>query len=139
VADYRYNPPPNWPAPPEGWTPPKDWQPDPAWGPAPDGWDFWVPNGAAEEAGGRPNRNAWGRTAIVALIFTALLSIIPIVAGADNLAEAIGFYVGRSLMAYVITALWAFFSSRPWGWVRYSVTFVAITLVLGLVTTAGGA
>ncbi|MCK0114163.1 hypothetical protein MWU75_18650 [Ornithinimicrobium sp. F0845] len=135
MADYRYNSPPNWPAPPEGWTPPKGWQPDPAWGPEPEGWEFWVR--AAEEAGGRPNRNAWGRAAVVALIVTALLSIIPVVAGADNLAEVIGFYVGRSLVAYLATALWAFFSSRRWGWTRYAVTFVAITLVLGLFNTAG--
>ena len=98
-----------------------------------------MPAEAGEEAGGRPNRNAWGRTAVVALIFTALLSVIPLAAGADNPAAVIGFYVGRSLMAYLITALWAFFSSRRWGWVRYTVTFVALTLVLAVISTAGGA
>ena len=42
-ANWRFNPPPDWPAPPLGWTPPPGWQPDPSWPPAPPGWQFWVP------------------------------------------------------------------------------------------------
>lgn len=42
---YRYNSPPNWPQPPHGWAPPPGWQPDPSWPPAPEGWQFWVPDG----------------------------------------------------------------------------------------------
>ncbi|MBO2457811.1 DUF4041 domain-containing protein [Actinomadura violacea] len=42
-AEWRYNPPPTWPAPPAGWTPPAGWMPDPGWPPAPPGWQFWTP------------------------------------------------------------------------------------------------
>lgn len=137
VADHRYNSPPNWPAPPQGWTPPEGWQPDPAWGPAPEGWQFWTPEGAVP--GGRPNRGAWGRTAIIAVISVVLLAIIPAVAGADNLAQVIGFFAGRALMAYLITAAWAFFSRKHWGWGRYVLTFFLATLVLTVIGNAGGA
>ena len=36
--EYRFNPPPNWPAPPAGWSPSAGWQPDPTWPPPPPGW-----------------------------------------------------------------------------------------------------
>ena len=137
MADLRYNSPPNWPAPPQGWVPPEGWQPDPAWGPPPEGWQFWTPEGGA--AGGRPNRNAWGRAAIIAVISVALLTIFPLVGGADNLAEVIGFFVGRALVAYLITAVWAFFSRKHWGWGRYVLTFFLATLVLVVIGNAGGA
>lgn len=52
-ANWRFNPPPDWPAPPLGWTPPPGWQPDPSWPPAPPGWQFWVP--AARGAVGERN------------------------------------------------------------------------------------
>lgn len=42
MTEYRFNPPPGWPAPPPGWLPPPGWQPDPSWPPAPAGWQFWV-------------------------------------------------------------------------------------------------
>ena len=42
-----FNPPPGWPKPPDGWVPPKGWAPDPSWPPAPDGWQLWLPTGAA--------------------------------------------------------------------------------------------
>ncbi|WBU37384.1 hypothetical protein [Homoserinibacter sp. YIM 151385] len=45
--EYRFSPPPGWPAPPAGWTPPPGWTPDPAWPPAPEGWTFWEPVGDA--------------------------------------------------------------------------------------------
>lgn len=48
---YRFNPPPNWPVEEPGWTPPPGWQPDPSWGPAPEGWNFWVEEGASDAAG----------------------------------------------------------------------------------------
>jgi HNH endonuclease len=49
-ANYRFNPPPDWPAPPADWSPPPGWQPDPSWPPAPPGWQFWLPvRGAAGE------------------------------------------------------------------------------------------
>ncbi|WP_434080601.1 hypothetical protein [Sanguibacter sp. Z1732] len=48
---YRYNSPPGWPPPPEGWSPPPGWQPDPSWPPAPEGWEFWLPDPGATEAG----------------------------------------------------------------------------------------
>lgn len=150
MADYRYNPPPNWPAPPaQGWTPPRDWQPDPSWGPAPEGWEFWVaPDGGAPDGGaadgpaapvesGRPNRSAWGRTAIIALISVAILAIFPIVGDADNVAEVIGAFTGRALLAYLVTAAWAFFSRKHWGWGRYVLTFVLVTLLLSVIGNLG--
>ena len=42
-GQYRFNPPPNWPAPPENFVPVAEWEPDRAWGPPPDGWLVWVP------------------------------------------------------------------------------------------------
>lgn len=137
MADPEYNSPPNWPAPPEGWTPPEGWQPDPAWGPAPEGWEFWTQAGGA--TGGRPNRNAWGRTAVIAAISVAILAIFPLVGGADNLAEVIGSFAGRALVAFLVTAVWAFFSRKPWGWGRYVLTFVAVTVLLAAIGNAGNA
>lgn len=136
MAQHRYNSPPNWPAPPDGWTPPKDWAPDPAWGPAPDGWQFWVPAGGSSTEG-RPNRSAWGRAAVVTLVLCALLGIVPFAAGFDEPAVALGAIMGRGLMVYLITAAWAFFSKRPWGWTRYAVTAVALTLLLAAIAQAG--
>lgn len=43
---WKYHSPPGWPTPPEDWTPPEGWRPDPAWPPAPEGWQFWVSDGA---------------------------------------------------------------------------------------------
>ena len=43
---WTFRTPPTWPQPPEGWIPPEGWVPDPAWGPAPQGWVFWVDDGA---------------------------------------------------------------------------------------------
>jgi HNH endonuclease len=52
-ANWRFNPPPDWPEPPFAWTPPPGWQPDPSWPSAPPGWQFWVP--AARGAVGERN------------------------------------------------------------------------------------
>ncbi len=46
----RFDPPPGWPAPPPDWEPPEGWQPDPSWPPAPEGWTFWVEDGASVPA-----------------------------------------------------------------------------------------
>lgn len=46
----KFNSPPGWPTPPEGWTPPPGWSPDPSWPAAPEGWQFWVDDGAAGAA-----------------------------------------------------------------------------------------
>ncbi|WP_166388412.1 hypothetical protein [Catellatospora methionotrophica] len=43
---WKYHSPPGWPEPPEDWTPPAGWRPDPAWPSAPEGWQFWVSDGA---------------------------------------------------------------------------------------------
>lgn len=43
---WKYHSPPGWPAPPEDWTPPPGWRPDASWPPAPDGWQFWISDGA---------------------------------------------------------------------------------------------
>src|SRR5690606_14194418 len=43
----RFNPPPGWDVPP-GFAPTADWQPDPSWPPAPQGWQFWVDDAAAQ-------------------------------------------------------------------------------------------
>ncbi|GAA1419096.1 hypothetical protein GCM10009662_73410 [Catellatospora coxensis] len=46
---WKYHSPPGWPTPPEDWTPPEGWRPDPAWPPAPEGWQFWVGDGADDD------------------------------------------------------------------------------------------
>jgi hypothetical protein len=43
-ANWRFNPPPDWPLPSLGWRPPAGWQPDPSWPPPPPGWQFWLPD-----------------------------------------------------------------------------------------------
>lgn len=47
----RFNPAPGWPPAPEGFTPDPGWQPDPSWPPAPAGWQLWVADEAARDAG----------------------------------------------------------------------------------------
>ena len=51
---YRFNTPPGWPQPPQGWRPPEGWQPDPTWPPAPPGWEFWIADEPAADAGTAP-------------------------------------------------------------------------------------
>lgn len=41
----RFNAPPGWHVPPN-FVPTSDWRPDPSWPPAPQGWSFWVDDGA---------------------------------------------------------------------------------------------
>lgn len=85
-----------------------------------------------------PSRgSAWWRAAVVALVVTAVLSLLPVIAGADDPGAAIGMFLGRGLLAYLITAAWAFFSRRHWGWGRYVLTFVAISVLLGVVSGVG--
>lgn len=39
---WRFNPPPGWPAPPPDWRPDAGWQPDAAWPTPPRGWTWWT-------------------------------------------------------------------------------------------------
>lgn len=45
-----FNPPPGWPKPPTSWRPPAGWTPDPKWPEAPEDWQLWLSDGAAEPA-----------------------------------------------------------------------------------------
>jgi Domain of unknown function (DUF4352) len=55
----RWNPPPNWPAAPSpDWQPPQGWQPPADWGPAPEGWEFWLDDGAGAPVAGAPQNTS---------------------------------------------------------------------------------
>lgn len=155
----RYNPPPNWPVPPEGWSPRPEWAPDPAWGPAPEGWEFWVDDGAPTAYGqptpygqaapyggsgvgepqrsGRANPDAWKRTGLVALGLFVIFGALAAALSEINRAEAAGRVFGGALVAFVITALFAWNSRARWGWGRYVVVLLPIYLVLALLSQVG--
>jgi hypothetical protein len=112
-------PPPSWPAPPEGWTPPPGWQPDPAWGPPPPGRELW------HEERANPFAGLYGFGAAL-LVLCVLLAIGTIGQGSTPSGYAAGIILGRCLVAGLVTAVIAFFSSRPWRlWVYPLVAFAA--------------
>lgn len=130
----RYLSPPNWPHPPPGWTPPPGWQPDPSWGPAPPGWQFWVDDGETRD-GRRPNRDAWGRAAAVGAGVFVVFGVIAFALAGSNGPEAAGRVFGGVLLAYLVTALIAFFGRTRWGWGRYIAVLLPTYLVFAVLRT----
>ncbi|MFE4871653.1 DUF4041 domain-containing protein [Streptomyces sp. NPDC056682] len=60
MDQYRFNPPPGWPAPPPGWVPPPGWEPEPSWPPPPPGWQLWVPVASVSVPADASGGAAWG-------------------------------------------------------------------------------
>lgn len=71
----------------KGWVPPEGWQPDPSWPPAPDGWQFWVPDGSAGQyppqpqgmytpLGGQPPKKKSWVGLVVAIAAVAVLFLV---------------------------------------------------------------
>lgn len=141
----RWNSPPNWPEPPQGWTPPQGWRPDPAWGPAPEGWQFWVDDGivgggpASEplaQPAGRPNKDAWLKVGIVALVVVGLIVAINL-SRTDDVGFVLGRAIGQAALPYLVVAGIGSSRRNPWGWGRYIGYFLLAWLVAGLVYVAG--
>lgn len=58
MTEYRWNPPPTWPAPPEAWTPSADWRPPADWPAPPPDWQFWLPVDNASPSAAVPRLSA---------------------------------------------------------------------------------
>lgn len=135
----RWNSPPNWPEPPQGWTPPQGWQPEPSWGPAPEGWQFWVDDGAAADSApptGRPNKDAWLKVGIVAAVMVGIIVAINL-SLTDDVGYVIGRAAGQALLPYLVVAGIGSSRRNRWGWGRYIGYFLLGWLVCGLVFVAG--
>ncbi|WP_421742743.1 hypothetical protein [Cellulomonas sp.] len=129
----RFHAPPNWPRPPEGWTPPPGWLPDPSWGPVPDGWQLWV-HDPGENV--RPNRDAFVRTGIMAVV-AVVLAIVLTATTAGMSSYGAGYVTGQFLFPYLITSLIVFFQRRKVGWPSHIVIFIGIVAVCLTLSQAG--
>ena len=58
--DFRYNPPPNWPALPDGWCPPAGWKTPDDWPPLPPGWQLWLPQPEPAPSAAQPRTDGTG-------------------------------------------------------------------------------
>jgi hypothetical protein len=91
AMEYRFNPPPGWPAPEEHWVPDAQWRPDPSWPPPPPGWRLWIP---VVTSPGRPGPS-WAQAAPATPDVTSAAA--PFVQGTDaGQQQAIGSVDGAS-------------------------------------------
>src|SRR5918998_3434535 len=59
-VDFRYNPPPNWPALPDGWCTPAGWKTPDDWPPLPPGWQLWLPQPEPAPSAAQPRTDGTG-------------------------------------------------------------------------------
>lgn len=85
----------------------------------------------------RPNRSAFARAALVALGLFVVFGAIAYALNPDRGPEAVGYVLGGTLLAYLVTTLVAFLSRRPWGWGRYVAVMLPIYLVATLLSRLG--
>jgi hypothetical protein len=77
------------------------------------------------------NTNAWSRCFIIGgVIFAALMVYVVMTDnGQVPLAFRAGYIAAEIFIPTIITAIWASGSSKEWGWARYVVRIVILTVV----------
>ena len=79
------------------------------------------------------NTNPFGRSFIIGgVIFTALMGFVISQNGDANLSFRAGYTAGQIIIPTLITAFWAAGSSKEWGWVRYVLTVVILTVLIAV-------
>jgi hypothetical protein len=72
-------------------------------------------------------------------VLFAVISVILIATGAQNLSYRIGYALSTSLFPALAAGTWGFFSKKPWSWSRFAATVIGFYLVFGFITFAGKA
>lgn len=67
------------------------------------------------------------------VVFALLMGFVISQNGDANLAFRAGYAAGLIAIPTLITAFWAAGSSKEWGWVRYVLTFVILTVLLAVI------
>ena len=81
------------------------------------------------------NTNAWSRCFIIGgVIFAALMGFVISQSGDANLAYRAGYTAAGLAIPTLVTAFWASGSSKEWGWVRYVVRIVILTVVFAFIS-----
>jgi hypothetical protein len=82
------------------------------------------------------NTNAWGRCFIIGgVIFAALMVFVVMTDnGQVPLAFRAGYIAAEIFIPTIITAFWASGSSKEWGWARYVVRIVILTVVFAFIS-----
>lgn len=84
----------------------------------------------------RPNRDAWSKAGLVAVVGAAVLALLRILVSDRDPAESLGTAIGQALLGYLITAVIGRLSSARWGWGRYAATFAIALFVMTAVSQA---
>ena len=80
------------------------------------------------------NENPFGRSFIIGgVLFAALIVFVIRQNGDANLAFQAGYAAGVIAIPTLITAFWAAGSNKEWGWVRYVLTVVILTVLLAAI------
>jgi hypothetical protein len=80
------------------------------------------------------NENPFGRAFLIGgVIFAALLGYVISQNGDANLAFRAGYIAGVIGIPTLITAIWATGSKKEWGWVRYVLTVVILTVLTAVI------
>ena len=77
------------------------------------------------------NPNAWGRCFIIGgVIFAALMAYVVMTDnGQVPLTFRAGYIAAEIFIPTIITGFWASGSSKEWGWARYFIRIVILTVV----------
>lgn len=86
--------------------------------------------------GGRPNKDAWLKVGIVALVVVAIIVAVNLTI-TDDLGFLVGRAAGQAAVPYFVVAGIGSSRSNRWGWGRYIGYFLLGWLLCGLVFVAG--
>ncbi len=76
---------------------------------------------------------------VCAGVLFAIIVLIMVATGAQNLSYRIGYVFSTCLFPALITGAWSFSSKKPWSWVRFAITVIAFYLVFSLIVISGRA
>ena len=80
------------------------------------------------------NTSPWGRSFLIGgVIYAALMYYVISTNEHGNLAFRAGYIAAEIFIPTIITAFWASGSSKEWGWVRYVLTVVILTVLLAVI------
>jgi hypothetical protein len=69
----------------------------------------------------------------------AVILVILIATGAQNLSYRIGYVFSTCLFPALAAGTWGFFSKKHWSWGRFAATVIGFYLVFGLIMISGKA
>lgn len=70
-------------------------------------------------------------------VLFAIISVILIAAGAQNLSYRIGYVFSTCLFPALATGTWGLFSKKSWPWGKFAATVIGFYLVFGFIMISG--